>query len=212
MDKVLTDFIKKLAKKTDDSVTKNENCGKPVHNFYDKDLEFRDKTSIDYWRYRALYGDREWHKLRPFSYSSDPMSGCPPSLRFKLLEEAFNDLPQAEQFGGMDYDEWISTYVENWDQVVRSNNKDLFKEQAVAVLMYSDNEIALRKQVKLYGLPRFKRGSRGHTLRHEALDILPSERSTRMKAFLKETQNILCHIMGNICILPETILRYIRKT
>jgi len=180
-----------------------QDCGKLVHN--------SNPTNLDKWKEKL-----ELHKLRtdpfdPFDPLNDPLFGISPKERADLVQEAFDAIPKPQPIPGVPFEEWKSLYIDDWHKTIEKRNPDIFKTQSEIVAMYSERLIGLRGQLRLLKGPLWKRGSRGNTLPTRCLNMLPESLSS---AFLKKVRlegNILCHIQGTICVIPETLVRYPKK-
>jgi hypothetical protein len=180
-----------------------QDCGKPVHN--------SNPTNLDKWKEKLKLHELRTDTFDPFDPLNDPLFGISPKLRTELVQEAFESLPKPQSTDGIPFEDWKKLYIDDWHKTIEDRNPDIFKIQSEMVAMYSERLISLKGRLKLFKGPIWQRGARGNTIPERALHMLPESLS---RAFLKKARlegNILCHIQGTICVVPESLVRYPRK-
>lgn len=207
----LGDFLKKVKVEPLKHGTKTD-CGKLVHN---SETPIQLQTgSLDWWRARLEAQIKPWWDYQPFDTRNDPLFGIPAKPRAELVKESWKEVedePVPIDTSGIEFEEWKRLYMDEWYLEIKKQHPKLFKDQADAVLMFSERKISLRKNLQLGRGPKWKRGTRGNLLPERALDLLPKKYADPFRLSLKKHDNILCHLEGNICAIAKDLVRYPKK-
>ncbi|MDP2666909.1 MAG: hypothetical protein Q8P05_05425 [Candidatus Diapherotrites archaeon] len=147
-----------------------------------------------------------WYTKKPYHERNDPLYRIPARVRWQLVKDYYETpLPSQTPVANT---EWEDRYVANWYQSLEKKYPDMAKLQFLAVNLFSDRVIALKKNVSLAGAPRFKRGTRGATLQKEALAAFPPGIISAMDAAISNG-GVLCHVQGVIVTLTPEVFRYV---
>jgi len=161
-----------------------------------------------------------WYKVKPFSPLNDPQHGKSAHQKWlevkPILEKIRLNLTSPEAIAGVVKERWEELYVTEWYKHLKDtpSYRELESIQRNIVFAYSENLIAAKKNINIceYGLV-FKRGCRGNLINEQGLELLEPKVRAKILAGInhKDSENVLCHFEGYLCVVPKAWLRYPKK-